>query len=31
MSEVERQRAIAALTELFLPLLHKTATEQQAA
>ena len=31
MSEVERQRAIAALAELFLPLLQKTATEQQAA
>ena len=31
MSEVERQRAIAALAELFLPLLQKTAPEQQAA
>ena len=31
MSEVERQRAIAVLAELFLPLLQKTASEQEAA
>ena len=31
MSEVERQRAIAVLAELFLPLLQKTAPEQKAA
>ena len=31
MSEVERQRAIAVLAELFLPLLKKTAPEQKAA
>ena len=31
MSEVERQRAIAVLAELFLPLLQKAAPEQKAA
>ena len=31
MSDVERQRAIAVLAELFLPLLMKTAPEQKAA
>ena len=31
MSEAERQRAIAVLAELFLPLLQKTASEQEAA
>jgi len=31
MSDVERQRAIAVLAELFLPLLQKAASERQAA
>ncbi|MHB8589792.1 MAG: hypothetical protein ACYDA0_13225 [Candidatus Dormibacteraceae bacterium] len=31
MSEAERQRAIAVLAELFLPLLQKAAPEQEAA
>jgi hypothetical protein len=31
MSEVECQRAIAVLAELFLPLLQKAAPEQKAA
>ena len=31
MSDMERQRAIAVLAELFLPLLQKTAPKQRAA
>jgi hypothetical protein len=31
MSDVERQRAVAVLAELFLPLLQMTAPEQRAA